>query len=288
MITKESSTTISFKKCPIRKVGLVFMTWDSIEVHLRLMTKGRKSRESIFSIFPTFSLHFLFLSFQCFLSSCPSFIFPSLSPSFSCSLSVQWHFCIFFNVTAASGRICCVYVIGEFPLPIIYFPPLHMFHFRNQLALCVPLLRSFYSQKTWTIWIHILIFILILILCLVLSTHPNSFAGSRFPIHNSTYFLFSSTFNPFLLPRRPLFLLFTQFSLNLMHLFLPSFSPLCFLSIIPQDFPIFAPFSLSSSPPAQPQNHIISAFHMSLKIYLDFYIVKFFLSTFRRPFTFLK
>ena len=135
----------------LRNVGLVFMTWDSIEVHLRLMTKGRKSRESIFSIFPTFSLHFLFLSFQCFLSSCLSFMFPSLSPSFSYSLSVQWHFCIFFNVTAASGRICCVYVIGEFPLPIIYFPPLHMFHFRNQLALCVPLLRSFYSQKTWTI-----------------------------------------------------------------------------------------------------------------------------------------
>ena len=114
------------------------------------------------------------------------------------------------------------------------------------------------------------------------------FAVSRFPIHNSTYFLFSSTFNPFLLPRRPLFLLFTQFSLNLMHLFLPSFSPLCFLSIIPQDFPIFAPFSLSSSPPAQPQNHIISAFHMSLKIFLDFYIVIFFLSTFRPTFHFVQ
>ena len=196
-ITKESSTLISM--IPIRKVGVVFITWDSIEVHLRLMTKGRKSRERIFSIFPTFSLHFLFLSFQCFLSSCLSFIFPSLFPSFSCSLSVQWHFCIFFNVTAASGRICCVYVIGEFPLPIIYFPPLHMFHFRNQLALCVPLLRSFYSQKTWTIWIHILIFILIIILCLVLPTHPKTKTCLQFLVFPFITPHISS-FHPLLIP----------------------------------------------------------------------------------------
>ena len=251
----------------LRNVGLVFMTWDSIEVHLRLMTKGRKSRESIFSIFPTFSLHFLFLSFQCFLSSCPSFIFPSLSPSFSCSLSVQWHFCIFFNVTAASGRICCVYVIGEFPFPIIS-PPLHMFHFRNQLALCVPLLPSFYSQKTWTIWIHILIFISILILCLVLSTHPNSFAGSRFPIHNSTYFLFSSTFNPFLLPRRPPFPSFHAIFIKL-HASVPSVVfPTVFLVNCSPGFPNFRPFfPLLVSSCAATKSHHLCFSHVSENIF---------------------
>ena len=114
------------------------------------------------------------------------------------------------------------------------------------------------------------------------------FAVSRFPIHNSTYFLFSSTFNPFLLPRRPLFLLFTQFSLNLMHLFLPSFSPLCFLSIVPQDFPIFAPFP---SPRLLLRSHKITSsllFTCLWKYFWTFTSLYSFCRPFVRPFTLFK
>ena len=74
-----------------------------------------------------------------------------------------------------------------------------------------------------------------------------------------------------------------------MHLFLPSFSPLCFfLSIVPQDFPIFAPFP---SPRLLLCSHKITSSLLFTCLWKYFWIFTLFYSfcqSFARPFTLLK
>ena len=135
---------------------------------------------------------------------------------------------------------------------------------------CVPLLRSCYSQKTWTIWIHILIFILILILCLFLPTHPKT--------KTCLQFLVFPFITPHILSFHPLLIPFTSQEAPF-----PSFHPIfikfnasvpsvvfptVFLVNYSPGFPYFRPFfPLLVSSCAATKSHHLCFSHVSENIF---------------------